>query len=765
MVRVSKAALWKVAATMLFAGSMVTLRSGSHAAASTFAPRSQIGAAVDETHAVVTADFDGDGDADVAASDYRGGRVLWFRNDAQAFISLTVDTDLAGAYPLQVADLDQDGDPDLLAGGYLSDTIVWYANDGRAGFARRVLSTTADGVHSLVPGDLDRDGDMDILVANQDGHSVWWMENNGVQQFVVHEIDPAAWGAKRSELADVDGDGDIDVVSANSGTTEIALLVNDGLQRFTKRVIDNTVPGAYYVSVGDLDGDGDVDLAAASEADDTVAWYENDGRGTFTVRSVDTAADGARTVVCVDLDGDGDVDLVAASANDDTVAWYENNGRSVFTWRTLDVAADGAYGIAIADLDSDGDRDVLAALRDADEVSWYRQDALFNLAASVMVSVAPARILDTRAATAVGYRGDRPAYGSSLRVQVTGRGGVPETGVTAVAANVTVTEPTHAGFVQAYPTGSGRPGASSNLNVDQPGRTIAAASIIPLGSDGSITLLNRTGGHLIVDVTGYLRAAPSPVAAGRFVSVSPTRLLDSRFAIGHNGPQPGPDALVRVQISGRVGVPSGATAVVGNLTASGGSAPLYVQAGPAGGLARRAWSNLNLDAPAQTRANQIFVPLSDDGVIELFTTSDTHLIFDLTGWYTGDAHDVSLSGRFVPVSPTRLLDTRRESAVSYSAGKPDGIALVRISQATNAGLPADAAALSLTVTATEASDAGFVQVAPAGQLVRGASSTLNLAYAGQTIANGTSVGSNGGVDLHVPNGAHLVVDLAGFYIR
>src|SRR5690606_13337358 len=86
---------------------------------------------------------------------------------------------------------------------------------------------------------------------------------------------------------------------------------------------------------------------------------------------------------------------------------------------------------------------------------------------SEFISVVPARLLDTRPGepTIDGLASGAGAVqpGGALSLQVTGRGGVPASGVDAVVLNVTVTEPTDAGYVTVWPTGEPRPTAS-NLN-------------------------------------------------------------------------------------------------------------------------------------------------------------------------------------------------------------------------------------------------------------------------------------------------------------
>jgi hypothetical protein len=77
--------------------------------------------------------------------------------------------------------------------------------------------------------------------------------------------------------------------------------------------------------------------------------------------------------------------------------------------------------------------------------------------------LSPARILDTRDGTGRGGVTTPVGGGASIPVQVTGRGGVPGSGVQAVVLNATVTAPTASSYLTIWPIGSGRP-LISNLN-------------------------------------------------------------------------------------------------------------------------------------------------------------------------------------------------------------------------------------------------------------------------------------------------------------
>ncbi|MFI5763740.1 hypothetical protein ACIA8F_22725 [Streptomyces sp. NPDC051563] len=136
--------------------------------------------------------------------------------------------------------------------------------------------------------------------------------------------------------------------------------------------------------------------------------------------------------------------------------------------------------------------------------------------------VTATRVVDTREGLGTA-KGQVAGYGS-FGVPIAGRAGVPKS-ATAVALNLTVTNPRSAGHLTAYPAGRPAP-ATSNLNFSA-GQTVANAVIVPIGADGKISI--RNGGwnpaDVIVDVVGYY----TPQSRSAFVSAwVPFRTLDTR---------------------------------------------------------------------------------------------------------------------------------------------------------------------------------------------------------------------------------------------
>ncbi len=349
--------------------------------------------------------------------------------------------------------------------------------------------------------------------------------------------------------------------------------------------------------------------------------------------------------------------------------------------------------------------------------------------------VSPARLLDTR------RQGAQPAAGSTTDVLVSGQAGVPA-GAAAVVLNVTATQSAGAGYVTAFPAGSPRPPTSS-LNLDAAGQTRAVQVTVAVGAGGKVSLFTFAGTHFVVDVSGYYVAAAS-AQAGRFLSTSPTRILDTR----RRGPRPAAGATLNVPVVGVGGVPSNASAVVANLTATDAAGPGFVTAYPHGGPLPLA-SNLNLDQAGDTIANLVTLPVGTDGSIDLYTEAGTHLLVDLLGYYTGATSPVGSRGLYVPAAD-RLLDTR--GGTRPAAGSTTGIPL---------GAAAGASAALLSAIVTEATGPGFISVFPTAAGFRNTSTQNN--GTGGTVANATTVANDGGASVLTYASAHLVVDLAGWF--
>jgi hypothetical protein len=222
--------------------------------------------------------------------------------------------------------------------------------------------------------------------------------------------------------------------------------------------------------------------------------------------------------------------------------------------------------------------------------------------------------------------------GSTRKVDVTGKGGVPANGAAAVVLNVTVSSPTRAGSVTLYPAGSSRP-AASNLQFSA-GETTSNLVVVKVGANGNVTLHNAAGSiHASVAVAGWY-GETNPADGGQASPLTGRRIFST--ATGQNTAKAriGAGSTRQVDVTGQGGVPdSGAAAVVLNVTVSSptraGSVTLY----PAGS-SRPAASNLQF-AAGETISNLVVVKVGANGNVALYNRSGSiHASVAVAGWYT-----------------------------------------------------------------------------------------------------------------------------------
>ncbi len=359
------------------------------------------------------------------------------------------------------------------------------------------------------------------------------------------------------------------------------------------------------------------------------------------------------------------------------------------------------------------------------------------------VALTPARLLDTRVggATIDGIEAGGGAVGAGQTVTTTvaGRGGVPSTGVGAVALHVTAVDQTVRGYVTVFPTGIALPG-TSNLN-PIPGAVSSNLVIVPVGAGGKVSLFNSDGTtQLIVDVEGWYPTGSA------FHGLTPTRVVDTR----PTSTKLGAHETLPVQLAGVAGVPSsGVSAVVLNLTSVGATASTFLTV-HASGSPMPATSNLNVQ-PAVAGANLVVVPVGADGKVSIVNDAGTvHVVVDVLGWY-------SSGPGFNPVAPARVADTR--------SGQPLGPHATRTFQITgNGGVPlAGAGSVVFNLTAARQTERTFLTVFPTGS-ARPLSSDLNpqpnVVAPNLVIAK---LGPDGTVSIYNESGTvDVIIDVVGW---
>ena len=321
---------------------------------------------------LVAADFDRDGDRDLATANNFTSTVTFLRNGGNGNLTEPAfSPEFIGASPtaLAAADLDGDLDQDLAvtAGGGVVNVLL---NAGNGNFTQPVTSPEPVGANpqAIVAADVDGDGDRDLATANFNSSDVTILRNNGNANFNQPASSPELVGPNPLSLAiaDLDGDGDRDLVVGNSSNA-VNILRNSGSGNFSQPLSSPEatagLPGS--IAPADLDGDGDQDLAVANNTAGNVTILRNGGNANFVepASSPEDAGGAPTAVVAADLDADGDRDLANANFTTGDVTILRNGGNANFVEPATspETASNSPGSLVASDLDGDGDPDLATA--------------------------------------------------------------------------------------------------------------------------------------------------------------------------------------------------------------------------------------------------------------------------------------------------------------------------------------------------------------------------------------------------------------------
>jgi PKD repeat protein len=375
--------------------------------------------------------------------------------------------------------------------------------------------------------------------------------------------------------------------------------------------------------------------------------------------------------------------------------------------------------------------------------------------------VAPVRVLDTRKPIGVATIAKVPANGV-VKLKLAGTDGIPADAA-AVALNVTVTDAAGGGYVTVYPDGTAPP-TTSNVNFSA-GQVVPNLVLAKLGADGTIDLKNVSTGT--VDLVADLEGSYATAGDG-YTPIGPARLVDTR---GSTGTIPAGGTL-RVDLASA----TGSAAVVLNATvtntASGGDITAYPD-----GTDLPTASNLNF-TKGQTVANEVMVQAGADGYVDFTNNSPAgvDLIVDLLGSFsTAQDLNAGKDTAFVPLAPTRVLDTRKgfgtleiNGATTEPAIPAFTAGALPMAKEPSSPVPGQAVAVAANVTVAQPTAGGYLTVWDPDH-PKPVTSTLNFT-AGQTLANAATVqlgavGGDGTVMVYNGSGGStpLVVDVFGYY--
>ncbi len=354
--------------------------------------------------AVVAGDLDGDGDADLVASDAAddgSALTLFFREGGPSsggcaeldsgYSACTLDRAGAisgGTRDVALADVDGDGRDDLVTGYQGGLTVFWQDGAGEFGAASTEVVMADADLASVEVIDVDGDMRLDLVVADTAGRSVVVVRQADARLFeVLDPLLPISEARADLEVADLDGNGADDLVIADPGGESgvVTVCLSDGALGFSCDSLGRMTDGVNMpagIAAGDVDGDGLLDVVSADDGSLEVAIFLQAQPATFpnlgTVIAALPAGSHPSSIAPADFDGDGDLDLavVGPMSGEATLLLQETSG--VFAAQSIDLfggtESAGPAAIVAGDIDGDGRADLATANMISDDVLVALQD-------------------------------------------------------------------------------------------------------------------------------------------------------------------------------------------------------------------------------------------------------------------------------------------------------------------------------------------------------------------------------------------------------
>ncbi|HEX3765270.1 MAG TPA: VCBS repeat-containing protein [Kofleriaceae bacterium] len=260
-----------------------------------------------ETSNLAVGDLNKDGNPDVVATNPQRASVSVFLSHPDGTLDPAVNLPVgvsggAQPYSAAIADFDGDGNNDLAIAEETSGTIIVRLGHGDATFGPEVpyeIDGTRDYI--LIARDMNLDGKIDLVCANRNGDNVSVLLGRGDGTFrkaIVASVGPPGgkctggppcYGPYSIAVADINQDGVPDIVVPNFVGNSVSILLGTGDGHYDPAIelkygapppndmgITTTTP--YGIVAGDFNGDGKPDFATANAGSDDLTVRINTGQ-------------------------------------------------------------------------------------------------------------------------------------------------------------------------------------------------------------------------------------------------------------------------------------------------------------------------------------------------------------------------------------------------------------------------------------------------------------------------------------------------------
>ena len=321
--------------------------------------------------AVVIADFDRDGRADIAVANEYSHNVSVLLGDGAGHFTTGIGY-IAGTSPSSLAadDFNRDGRIDIAALDASKQGVVLLAGKGDGRFSTPATYNAGQAPMSVATGDFNGDGKLDAAVANFSFNpstvSVLLGDGRGalrLSQSLNVGADPRSLTA-----ADFNNDSRLDLAVVNTGSGNVSVLLNTGSGNFAaaRTFVTGTNILSLSMRTADFNNDGKLDLAVGNNnfagPNGTVSILLGDGTGNFgTPTQFNSGGANVSDPVPADFNGDGKLDLLLANGGGFNVSLLLGDGAGGFAAPVNFSVGTSPRSIAVGDFNGDSKLDAAVA--------------------------------------------------------------------------------------------------------------------------------------------------------------------------------------------------------------------------------------------------------------------------------------------------------------------------------------------------------------------------------------------------------------------
>ena len=317
-------------------------------------------------YAVVSADFNGDGNKDLAVANGGGNNVSILLGSATGTFGSPTNFGV-GVSPASItsAFINNDANIDLVVGNFISNNVSVLMGSGTGTFSPAVNYPVGTYPRSVCSADFNGDGNADIAIANQSSNNISILIGSTTGTFAPAVNYAGGSGPQGIISGYFNADANVDLAIVSVTSNNMSVFMGSGTGTFSPAVSYACVGiQPLGLTSGDFNSDGKTDIAAAvSGSGGGVSVFLGSATGTFSpaFNIPSSSSGGPKSIISSDFNNDGKTDLALSKTSANLVSVFMGSGTGTFLAAVNYTVAPSPWTVTSADFNNDGKMDLATA--------------------------------------------------------------------------------------------------------------------------------------------------------------------------------------------------------------------------------------------------------------------------------------------------------------------------------------------------------------------------------------------------------------------